>query len=56
MPYGKSYGAEKAPGVPLSQRRQAAKQGRYNLTKVRPGTQAGTGHLGTVASLPNPKR
>ena len=54
MPYGKSYAGEKAPGVPLSERRQAAKRVSYNDTKRTPRSKEGTEHLGTLKPLPKP--
>ena len=55
MPYGKSYDKEKAPGVPMNQRRKAAgEMVSYNNTKLRPRKKGGDGHLGTVKKMPKP--
>lgn len=53
MPYGKSYSGEKAPGVPMNQRRQAASMVSYNNTKLRPSSYPSGGKFGGLPGGPS---
>lgn len=58
MPYGKSYKHEKAAGVPMALRRQAAKRVSNVMLPLPPVRKSGdpNSHLGTVGKVGNPAR
>lgn len=53
MPYGSSYSKERAPGVPMDQRRSAAKRVSYDNTRRSPMRGTGEGKFGGLPKGPS---